>query len=50
MENFNHLNSADYYGYPRYGVKKTSKNVEGQSTFMAVAVLIVFTIIAAIFC
>lgn len=49
MENFNHLNSTQSFSRPM-GLKKTKQNVEGQSTFMAVLVLIVFTIIAAIVC
>lgn len=49
MENFNHLNSK-YYGYPIYGKEKTKSNSEFASTFWAMVVIVVFTIIAAFVC
>lgn len=45
MENFNHLNS-EYYGLPAYGFKRTDNRSEKQTTLLAMAVVVFFTIVA----
>ena len=49
MDNINHLNS-EYYGLPVQAKERTNKDSEFASTLCAVAVIVFFTILAAIVC